>query len=125
VCLSWRVDVSRTESLDVRQYALRPVRGSAYHLDLPQRVVAVIVEVVRLPVIYAHYTEQQLTVQSQCQRTAGSSLGSDDDLDVLINLVLQDLCLGELLVLIGGQPDTSKLARLEKQIFGKKHCGGG
>ena len=124
MCLSWRVDVSRTESLDVRQHALRAVRGSAYHLDFPQRVVAVIVEVVRLPVIDAHYAEQQLTVQSQCQRTAGSTLGPDDDLDVLINLVLQDLCLGELLVLISGQPDTSKLARLEKQILGKKHCGG-
>jgi hypothetical protein len=77
-----------------------------------------------LPVVDAHYTKEQLSIQSQCERTAGSPLWPNDDFDVLIDLVLQDLGFGELLVLIGGKPDASKLARLVQQILWKKHGGG-
>jgi hypothetical protein len=83
------------------------------------------VQVVRLPVIDAHYTKKQLPVQAQREGTASSSLWADDDLDILIDLVLQDLGFGELSVLIGGQPDTSELTRLVQEILGKKHGGGG
>jgi len=95
-----------------------------YHLDLPQRVVAVIVEVVRLPMVNAHHTEEKLAIQAQGKRTAGGPLGPDDDLDVLVNLVLQDLGLGKLLVLIGSQPDARELAGLVQEILWKKHGGG-
>lgn len=81
-------------------------------------------QVVRFPVVDAHYTEQQLAVQSQGQRTASSTLRPDDDLNVFIDLVLQHLGLGELLVLVGGQPYASKLARLEEEVLGKEHGGG-
>jgi hypothetical protein len=98
--------------------------NSTYHLDLPQRVITVIMQVVRLPVINAHHTKKQLSVQTQGERTAGSPFWPNDDLDILIDLVLQNLGFGELLVLIGGEPDACELARLVKKIFGKKHGGG-
>jgi hypothetical protein len=78
----------------------------------------------RLPVIDAHYTKKQLSIQTQREGTAGSALWPDDDLDILIDLVLQDLGFGELLVLVGSKPDASKLARLVQEILGKKHDGG-
>jgi hypothetical protein len=96
-----------------------------YHLDLPQRVVAVILEVVRLPMVDAHHTKEKLAIQAQGKRTAGSPLGPDDDLDILVNLVLQDLGLGELLVLVGSQPDACELAGLVQEVLWKKHGGGG
>lgn len=95
-----------------------------YHFDLPQRVVAVVKQVARFPVVDAHDTQKQLSVQAQGQRAAGGTLGPDDDLDVLIDLVLQDLGLCELLVLVGSQPDAGELARLEQEVLGKKHGGG-
>lgn len=123
MCLGRQIDVSRAESLQ-RVSFVTVGRDKTYHLDLPQRIVAVIVQVVCLAVVDAHYTKQQLAVQSQGQRTTGSSLRPDDDLNVLIDLVLQDLSLCELLVLVGGKPDSSKLARLEQKVFGKEHGDG-
>lgn len=96
----------------------------AYHLDLPQRVVAVIVEIVRLSVVDAHYAEKQLPIQTKCKWTAGSALWPDDDFNVFIDLVLQDLGFGQLFVLVGRQPDAGKLAGLVQEVFGKKHGGG-
>jgi hypothetical protein len=77
-----------------------------------------------LPVVDAHYTKEQLSIQSQCERTAGSPFWPNDDFDVLIDLVLQDLGFGELLVLVGSKPDAGKLSRFVQEIFGKKHRGG-
>lgn len=82
-------------------------------------------QVVGLPLVDAHNTKEQLAIQSQRERAASSSFGSDDDLNVLVDLVLQNLSFGELLVLVGGQPDAGKLARLEQEILWKKHVGGG
>lgn len=80
-------------------------------------------QVVGFAVIDAHDTKKQLSVQTQRKRAAGGALGADDDLDVLVDLVLQHLGLGELLVLVGGQPDASQLARLEQEVLWKKHGG--
>lgn len=85
-------------------------RGPAYHLYLPQCIITIVVEVVRLPVVDAHYTKQQLTVQSQCQRAAGSPFRPNDNLDIFIDPVLQHLSFCKLFVLIGGKPDARKLA---------------
>jgi hypothetical protein len=124
VRLGGQIDVSWTERLKrVSEGHARRVY-SAYHFDLPQRVIAVIVEVMRFSVINADYTKKKLSVKTQCEGTAGGSLWPDDDFDVLIDLVLQDLGFGKLLVLVGGKPDASKLARLVQQILWKKHGGG-
>jgi hypothetical protein len=126
VCLGRQVDVAWTEGLwSASVIVCERGSGRTNHLDFPQRVVAVIVQVVRLPVVDAHDTKKQLAVQSQCQWPACSALGPDDDLDVFIDLVLQHLSFCELLVLIGGEPDTGQLAGFEQKVLGKKHGGGG
>jgi hypothetical protein len=122
--LGGQVDVSWTERLEwIRGDNMQDADGT-YHFDLPQRVIAIIVKIMRFSVIDAHYTKKQLAVQAQREGTAGSALWPDDDLDVLIDLVLQDLGFGELLVLVGGKPDAGKLARLVQEVLWKKHGGG-
>ena len=78
----------------------RSAIGRTYHLDLPQGLIAVILQVVRLLVVDAHFTKKQLRVQSQRERAASSHLWPDDDLAALWDLVLQDLGFGKLLLLV-------------------------
>jgi hypothetical protein len=122
--LGMRIDVCWTERLRwVSESHARRVY-STYHFDLIQRIIAVIVKVMRFSVINAHYAEKKLSVQTQREGTASGSLWPDNDFDVLVDLVVQDLGFGELLVLVGGKPDTGKLARLVQEILWKKHDGG-
>lgn len=99
--LGGKINVSGTEGL---QHALvvatRSGPTQAYHLDLPQSFIAVILQVMGLLVVDAHFTKKQLRVQPQGEGAASSHLWSNDDLATLGNLVLQDLCFGELLLLV-------------------------
>jgi hypothetical protein len=90
--------------------------AKTYHFDLPQSFIAVILEVVHLLVVDAHFTKEQLRGQSQCERAASSHFWPNDDFTTLGNLVLQDLGFGKLLLLIGSQPDVRKSALLEREI---------
>lgn len=92
-----------------------------YHLDSQKRVGAVVEQIARLSVVDAHYAKHQRAAQAQ--REGG--LRAHDLVDVLLDLVLQDLLLGELLFGIGRQPNVGQRAGALQQFGGVKHGGGG
>ena len=97
-----------------------PEAPSTYHLDFPQRVGAVVEQIAGLPAVDADNAEHQRAAQAQRE----GRLGAHDLVDVLLNLVLQDLLLGELFFGIGGQPDVGQRAGALQQFGGIKHGDG-
>lgn len=99
----------------------RAMEGHIYHLDPQKRVGAVVEQIARFPVVDAHDAEHQRAAQAQRE----GRLGAHNLVDVLLDLVLQDLLLGELLFGIGRQPDVGQRAGALQQLGRVEHCGGG
>lgn len=68
-----------------------------YHLDLHEGLCAVVEEVARLPAVDTDDSKQELTAETQGHWAAGN-LRSDNDGDVIVDLILKDLILGKLLL---------------------------
>lgn len=100
-----------------RSEAGEPDGPTTYHLDFPKRVGAVVEQIACLSAVDAYNTEHQRAAQAQRERR----LRSHDLVDVLLNLVLQDLLLGELFFGIGGQPNVSQRAGALQQLGWIKH----
>lgn len=56
--------------------------------------------------------------------TLRNDLGRDDALDAALQIALEDVCLGQLLVPVGRQPDFGQRPTLAEDKVGIKHRGG-
>ena len=75
-----------------------------YHLDLHQCFIAVVQKVTRLAAINSDDTQEQLATEAKSQWY----LGSDNGLNTVVNVGLQDLLLGDLALYVGRQPDPGQ-----------------
>ena len=93
--------------------------GSECHLDLDKGLITIGQEVLGLPRVDSHHTQQKM---------AGSAerhlhLGLKDALDGLLDVGLEDVGFGQLLVPMGGQPNSGQRALLGQDEVGVEHPG--
>lgn len=72
-----------------------------YHLDLHECFIAVVEEITGLAAVDSDDAEQELATETEGERRI---VGGDDGIDTVLQIVLQDLYLGDLALLVGGQP---------------------
>lgn len=89
-----------------------------YHLDLQQRLIAVIQEISGLAAIDPDDTEEQLACHPQSH---GSLCRHNDLLHALGEVRLQNMLLGQLALQVGRQPDAGQRPGLLKEFFGVEH----
>lgn len=93
-----------------------------YHLDLHQGFVAIIEQVAGLAAVDADDAEQQLATQAEGE---GGIIGGDDGIHAVLQVVLQNLDLGDLALLVGREPCLGQGAGGTQQRARPEHGGDG
>lgn len=93
----------------------------SYHLDLHQSFVAIVKEIAGLATVDTDDAEQQLSTETERE---GRVIGSNDSVDTVLKIVLQDLHLGDLPLLVGRQPCLGQRAGGTEESARPEHGGG-
>jgi len=93
---------------------------TTYKLQLDKRLGAVVEQIAGLAVVNADNAKEQLSGNAQGER---GLCGSDDGVDAVAEVGLQDGLLGELALHVGGHPDAGQRALGQKQLARVKHDG--
>jgi hypothetical protein len=72
---------------------MQRIRRRTYHLDLHQCFIAIVQEISRFATVDAYHAEKKLATQAKRKR---GLIRSDDGFDAVLQVVLQNVCLGEL-----------------------------
>lgn len=94
----------------------------SYHFNFDQGLIAVVEKVTCFAAINTDHAEEKLPAKAESK---GCIIGSDDGVDAILQVVLQNLDLGNLAFLVGGEPRLGQGAGGTQECPGPEHSDAG